>query len=50
MLLKDISQYHIVTEAANMLTTKVCLRILMWYPVYNNSAASAPLARYATEH
>ena len=47
---KDISQYHIVPEAANTLIARACLSVLLRDPVDENGASTVPLARYAAEH
>ena len=47
---KDISQYHIVSEAANTLIARACLSVLLRDPVNDNDATTTPLARYAAEH
>ena len=49
-LSKDISQYHIIPEAANTLIVRACLGVLLRDPVDENGAATAPLARYAAQH
>ena len=49
-LSKDISQYHIIPEAANTLIARASLGVLLRDPVDENGAATAPLARYAAEH
>ncbi|KAF8261137.1 hypothetical protein EI94DRAFT_1705763 [Lactarius quietus] len=47
---KDISRYHIILEDANTLLASACLGVLLQGPVDENGAATAPLARYATEN
>ena len=49
-LSKDISQYHIIPEAANTLIARASLGVLLRDPVDEHGAATAPLARYAAEH
>ena len=49
---KDVSQYHIALEDANMLITKACLGFLLQDPVDESDASTSPspLALYAAEH
>ena len=48
-LSKDISQYHIIPEAANTLIARASLGVLLRDPVDEHGAATAPLARYAAQ-